>query len=58
MTLNVFVRLTAISQATQLSSVGALLDFIVRERALSDFDDEGISSLDVRDIEILALYEG
>ncbi|KAF9533174.1 DNA mismatch repair protein MutS [Crepidotus variabilis] len=40
-----------------LSSIGALLDYIVRERALSDFDDEGISGLDVRDIEILALNQ-
>ncbi|KAF8798995.1 hypothetical protein BYT27DRAFT_7177307 [Phlegmacium glaucopus] len=38
-----------------MSSVGALLDYLVRERALSDFDDDGITGLDVRDIELLAL---
>lgn len=38
-----------------MSSIGALLDYLVRERALSDFDDDGIRGLDIRDIEILAL---
>ena len=39
----------------QLASIGALLDYIVRERALSDFDDKGIGGLDIRDIELLSL---
>ncbi|KAF8158095.1 hypothetical protein B0H34DRAFT_749503 [Crassisporium funariophilum] len=38
-----------------MASVGALLDHLVRERALSDFDEDGIGGLDVRDIEILSL---
>ncbi|PPR05412.1 hypothetical protein CVT24_008026 [Panaeolus cyanescens] len=38
-----------------MSSVGALLDFIVRERALADFDDEGLVGLEIKDIQILAL---
>ncbi|KAF8804405.1 hypothetical protein BYT27DRAFT_7046013, partial [Phlegmacium glaucopus] len=43
------------SEPEQMSSVGALLNYLVRERALSDFDDDGITGLDVRDVEILAL---
>ena len=39
----------------QLASIGALLDYIVRERALSDLDDKGIGGLDIRDIELLSL---
>ncbi|KAF5315435.1 hypothetical protein D9619_007366 [Psilocybe cf. subviscida] len=38
-----------------MASVGALLDYMVKERALSDFDDDGISGLDIRNIETLAL---
>jgi DNA mismatch repair protein MSH5 len=38
-----------------MSTVGALLDHLIRERALGDFDTDGIKGLDVRDIEILAL---
>jgi len=38
-----------------MACVGALLDHLIRERAASDFDDEGIASVDIRDIEILAL---
>ncbi|KAF4617912.1 hypothetical protein D9613_005906 [Agrocybe pediades] len=38
-----------------LASIGALLDYIVREKALSEFDDDGIGGLDIRDIEIIAL---
>lgn len=38
-----------------MASVGALLDYLVRERALGDFDDDGIRGLDIKDIEILAL---
>jgi len=38
-----------------MSSVRALLDHLVRERAVGDFDVDGIKGLDVRDIEILAL---
>ncbi|TFK40842.1 DNA mismatch repair protein MutS [Crucibulum laeve] len=38
-----------------LASVGALLDHLVRERALIDFDEDGVDSIEVRDIEPLAL---
>ncbi|KAJ2929754.1 hypothetical protein H1R20_g7313, partial [Candolleomyces eurysporus] len=38
-----------------MASIGALLDHLVRERAASDYDDDGISGLDVRDIHILSL---
>ncbi|KAG6837182.1 hypothetical protein H0H93_013409 [Arthromyces matolae] len=38
-----------------MASIGALLDHVVRERAVGDLDDEGIEGLDVRDIEILSL---
>jgi len=38
-----------------MASIGALLDQIVRERALSDFDDDGIGGLDIKDIEIVSL---
>lgn len=38
-----------------MACVGALIDHLIRERAASDFDDEGITSVDIRDIEILAL---
>ncbi|KAF9013228.1 muts domain V-domain-containing protein [Cyathus striatus] len=38
-----------------IASIGALLDHLVRERALSEFDDDGIAGLDVRDIEVLSL---
>ncbi|KAG7088348.1 hypothetical protein E1B28_012352 [Marasmius oreades] len=40
----------------KMASVGALLDHLVRERAMS-FDDEGIHGLDIRSIETLALSE-
>lgn len=43
------------SEPRQMSTVGALLDHLVRERALGDFDADGIRGLDIRDIEILAL---
>src|SRR6266540_5469028 len=39
----------------QLASIGALLDHMVRERALTDLDDKGIGGLDIRDIELLSL---
>lgn len=39
----------------QMASVGALIDYLVREQAMSDFDDEGIQGLKVRNIEILTL---
>jgi DNA mismatch repair protein MSH5 len=38
-----------------MASVGALLDHLVRERAASDYDDDGIPGLDVKDIQLLAL---
>ncbi|KAF9019023.1 hypothetical protein BDZ89DRAFT_1103526 [Hymenopellis radicata] len=40
-----------------LSSIGALLDLLVRERAVNDLEDEGTRALDIRGIEILALNE-
>ncbi|KAL9710968.1 hypothetical protein Ac2012v2_005508 [Leucoagaricus gongylophorus] len=40
-----------------MASVGALIDYLVREQAMSDFDDEGIQGLKVRNIEILTLNE-
>ena len=39
----------------QMASIGALLDHIVRERALDDFDDDGIGGLDITNIEIISL---
>jgi DNA mismatch repair protein MSH5 len=39
-----------------MAAIGALLDHIVQERALADFDDDGIGGLDINDIEIIALY--
>ncbi|KAH8825333.1 DNA mismatch repair protein MutS [Flagelloscypha sp. PMI_526] len=38
-----------------MASIGALLDCLVRENAVSDLEDEGISGLDVMDIESLSL---
>ncbi|KAK0244297.1 muts domain V-domain-containing protein [Armillaria nabsnona] len=40
-----------------LASIGALLDHLVRERALNDLEGEGTHGLDIREIEILALNE-
>jgi hypothetical protein len=37
----------------QLGAVGALLDHLIRERAVGDLSDEGV---DVRGIELLTLY--
>jgi hypothetical protein len=39
-----------------MASVGALLDHLLRNRASSDLDDEGMTGLEIRDIEILALW--
>ncbi|KAG6890840.1 hypothetical protein C0995_003273 [Termitomyces sp. Mi166 len=39
-----------------MASIGALLDYAVRERAVGDLDDEGIEGLNIRDIEILTLF--
>ena len=39
-----------------MASIGALLDYVVRERALGDLGDDGIGGLDIRDIEIISLY--
>ncbi|RDB18026.1 MutS 5 [Hypsizygus marmoreus] len=38
-----------------MASIGALLDYLVREHAVNDLDDDGIGGLDVGDIEILSL---
>jgi hypothetical protein len=40
----------------QMASVGALLDHIVRERAVGNLEDEGIGDLNIRGIEALTLY--
>ncbi|EEB88014.1 hypothetical protein MPER_14402, partial [Moniliophthora perniciosa FA553] len=40
-----------------MASVGALLDHLVRERAMDDLEDEGIRGLEVRAIEALSLSE-
>lgn len=40
----------------QVASIGALLEHMLRDRALNDLDDEGITGLDIRDIEILSLH--
>ncbi len=41
----------------KLGSLGALLDHLVRIRAVGELEDEGIGGLDIRDIESLALKE-
>ncbi|KIJ64516.1 hypothetical protein HYDPIDRAFT_40260 [Hydnomerulius pinastri MD-312] len=38
-----------------ISSVGSLLDFLARERAAGELDDDGPEALDIRGIEALAL---
>ncbi|KAK7056880.1 hypothetical protein VNI00_002597 [Paramarasmius palmivorus] len=40
-----------------MASVGALLDHLLRERAMNDLEDEGIQGLEVRAIEALSLSE-
>lgn len=40
----------------QLAAVGALLEHLVRVNAANDLDHEGVEALDVRDIEIVALW--
>jgi len=40
-----------------MASIGALLDHLVRERAVGCLEDEGIHTVDVRDIELVSLYE-
>jgi hypothetical protein len=42
-------------QPLQLGSIGALLDYLVREKALGDLEPEGLRGLDVRGIVNLAL---
>lgn len=38
-----------------MASVGALLDHMVRERAVGELQDEGVGGLNVRAIEVLTL---
>ena len=38
-----------------MSSIGALLDHLVRQRAVGELDDEGLEGLEIRDIEALTL---
>ncbi|TFK28044.1 hypothetical protein FA15DRAFT_107923 [Coprinopsis marcescibilis] len=40
-----------------LSSIGALIDHLVRQRAASDYDNDGIAGLDIRDIQVLAVNQ-
>ncbi|KAF9452964.1 hypothetical protein P691DRAFT_659812 [Macrolepiota fuliginosa MF-IS2] len=40
-----------------VSSAGALIDYLAREQAMSDLDDEGIQGLAIREIEIFTLNE-
>jgi len=42
-------------QPLQLGSMGALLDYLVRDQALGDLEPEGLRGLDVRGIVNLAL---
>lgn len=46
---------SSITSHLQLASIGALLDHLVRDRAVSGIDNEGLRGLDVREIESLAL---
>jgi DNA mismatch repair protein MSH5 len=39
-----------------MASIGALLDHLAHERAVTEFEDDGIGDLEVRDIEVLSLY--
>ncbi|CAK5284093.1 unnamed protein product [Mycena citricolor] len=45
------------SSPLSISCIGALLDYLVRDRAANDLEDEGIGGLEVRGIETLALDE-
>jgi hypothetical protein len=38
-----------------MSSAGALIDYLVKERALGDLNDEGIQGLEVREMKTLVL---
>jgi hypothetical protein len=38
-----------------MSSIGALLDHLTRQRAVGELDDEGLEGLEIRDIEALTL---
>jgi DNA mismatch repair protein MSH5 len=39
-----------------MASVGALLDYLTRQRAVGELDDEGLEGLEIRDIEALTLF--
>lgn len=39
-----------------MSAIGALLDHLVRERAVNDLENEGTRGLEIREIEVLALF--
>jgi hypothetical protein len=39
-----------------MASVGALLDHMVRERAAGASEDDGVSELEIRGIDVVALY--
>ncbi|KAF7981473.1 hypothetical protein HWV62_33513 [Athelia sp. TMB] len=43
------------SSPLSMASIGALLEYLTRQRAATDFDDGGLESLDVLDIEVLTL---
>jgi DNA mismatch repair protein MSH5 len=38
-----------------MASIGALLDHLMRERAVGALEDEGLGGLEIRDIELLSL---
>ena len=41
---------------SQMASIGALIDHLVRERVVDELEDDGIGGLEVRNIEIFSLY--
>ncbi|KAF7977709.1 hypothetical protein HWV62_2978 [Athelia sp. TMB] len=45
------------SSPLSMASIGALLEYLTRQRAATDFDDGGLESLDVLDIEVLTLEQ-
>ncbi|KAK2465358.1 hypothetical protein APHAL10511_002712 [Amanita phalloides] len=55
---NAMVRLSNFASVDSsplcMASIGALIDYLVREHATCDLDDEGIAGLEVNDIEVIA----
>ncbi|EFI27157.1 mutS 5 family protein [Coprinopsis cinerea okayama7 len=50
-----FFEYSVVDASDQVSSIGSLIDHLVRQRAASDFDGDGINDLDIRDIQTLAV---